>query len=84
MICLVSVSFEQKRDILGLLESVDIMILRLTSLFLLLTGSVGVQSIINIIPRTNFSATGTYHGIAGMPGDIGILEANDIYEGIFI
>ena len=65
------------------MESVDIMILRLTSLFLLLTASVGAQSITNIISRTNFSATGTYQGIAGVPGDIGTLKANGISEGVF-
>ena len=75
MICLVSVSFEQKRDILGLLESVDIMILRFRNLFLLLAASVGAQSITNIIPADRLSALGYW--TPGVLGGIGQYSTND-------
>src|ERR1039458_3780304 len=74
MICLVSVSFEQKRDIFGLLQSVDIMILRLTNLFLLLAASAGAQSIMNIIPADRLPALGYW--TPGVPGGIDQYSAN--------
>jgi hypothetical protein len=52
------------------------MILRLTNLFLLLATSVGAQSITNIIPVSMMPASGTYQGIAGVPGGISQYSAS--------
>jgi hypothetical protein len=52
------------------------MILRLIGLFLLLLTSAGAQSITSIIPASQLPATGTWQGIAGIPGGIDQYSTN--------
>jgi hypothetical protein len=53
------------------------MFFRLLNLFLLLAATVvGAQSIANVIPATSLPATGTYQGIAGVPGGIDQYSTN--------